>query len=355
MVLFVTSCKYESKGLVVEEDLAEDVLVPLYLPEFGTKNNLDTKAGVRDEAIGFATGDRIGVTAYYSQKTTEISPNSDSPKFTDAPQFLNVPAKTIEGVTAEGIMIQKLQWDVDQFFDGSKNIFLYAYYPYSNGTDSEGVTFVRKKSDGYDGPDMVKVEMQDETIDATSTTVVQPDVMVACLAQSINRRTKDKDLLVLKFGHVLAQLQFSVIKDATVDGNPKFVGITFKGPKTAVFNLGTPDQYISCSATQTVNYTVKNNTLDPISTTVQVVNPAKLLVLPYDSEDIAKCELALKVNFDNYGEVEYKIPLAGALNSGFARGGLNNVVITIKPTGITLGASVKEWLSTGIDEIIEIK
>lgn len=356
VVAFV-GCKHEQyKPQKEEPTVASDVAIPL------STYNVGSKAGNRDNTTGFLEGDKIGVTAYFSKRfTPAMTSILDEVNFDTKPWFVNE-AAIADAPTGTTEKENTFQWQktVPMFFPQGKNIFLYAYYPYNDGsTATDGVKFLGNASvEPAFGPEKLEVKLQDESITGADPAIKQPDVVVAKHTKSVNRDTpvNSPDDLKLKFDHLLSQVQFYVKLAPSVVGVPTFKSLTFVVPGKANFNISAPDTYANLSEDEADKTTylidkpeVGEITVDEDGQGIMVLeNP--IMVFPYSKEDLAKCKITLVVNFDQYGDQTYDISLASLAN-GFVQGALNSVILKIYRVEISLSATIAPWVAGNKHEI----
>lgn len=356
-VVALIGCKHEQyKPQKEEPTVASDVAIPL------STYNVGSKAGNRDNTTGFLVGDKIGVTAYFSkQLTPSMTTIPDEVDFETQPWFVNE-AATADAPTGATDKENTFQWvkSVPMFFPQGKNIFLYAYYPYSDGsTVTEGVKFLGDASvSPAFGPEKLEVKLLDESITESDPAIKQPDVVVAKHDASVNRDTPvvAPDKLKLKFNHLLSQVQFYVKLAPSVVGVPTFQSLTFEVPGKANFAITAPDTYLDLSVDDTDKtiYLIDKPEVGEITVdedgqgTKVLENP--IMVFPYSKEDLAKCKMTLVVNFDQYGDQTFDVSLAG-LTEGFVQGGKNDIVLKISRVEITLSATISPWVAGNEHEI----
>lgn len=346
-----------------------------------------TKAGARPIADGTfvlktesTPGDKIGVLGVYSTNPlTDPAEAGDLPNWAKY-QFENLPAEATKANAAAGVT--DFVWSDGtqyQFFDKGNYIHMFAYYPYANGTSaSEGVQYVTKTVGDAGAKPEIQVELLDETITEGDTEKLkQPDVMFAQHADGlliadggstpapkpINRKSLEPNMR-LKFQHVLAQLNFKIMKAKEVKGDVYLQQIIIKVPKSGKYVLGngmTPTVTLPTDDAHYATYTVTPTaTADGLlvgefeadKSTAVPVNGVPLMMFPFTQSELQECKVTMKLKFEKYGIVNFPLSTSGNDNTmnldafggkGLKQGATNTITMTVNHVGISLQGSVAAW------------
>ena len=354
-------------------------IIKLYAGDGVSANSKVADEGVRTEK-GFELGDNIGVTAFYVTGTdATAAPDLTTPADDYITNFLNVKATALTPVLepVPGSFTNAFSWADNnyQFFPkASKSIFMYAYYPFGDTSapasvstrvaGATGVTFVKGDASGTRTLDKLNVVLVNETIADPSTDLPkQADVMVARTVGPVNKASAETATRLL-FNHMLSQIKFKIARQSASEKPIYLLNVTLKVPKAATFVIDVPtaelNQYTLTPAAGESYVDSEFATLsvaqaNPLELTpsgtdkagYQDVLTSPFMTFPLSVDELKKCEMTVKINFDgSIGEVTMPVDLS-AVSDGFKQGQLNTMFLLVSKQEIALTATIAPWGDAG--------
>lgn len=350
------SCKTEVAPIDPNINEPSDDLISLSVGSASRAGN----QGVRN--LLFEASDQIGVSAANPSTATPAAPDWASTYFDNRPALWlnNTPdpnptfSHFVWGPAGEGGMIH------NQYYPGSKkDIFIFAYYPYSATQYTAPTT--------TEGPKLM-VDLSDGVIDgqATDVNLVQADVLYYISGNPTPPSTTPttfssaNKMVSMNFNHALAQLRF-VLKRRAGASAGKFVKLVFKTAKSATLDIATGAFAYDPAATyKDAVYTITPKEGDLVDipeddgqTTfagLDILKATPLMIFPLTLDNAKLGELVLTVDFSKtVGTPDTKditVDLTKLVDP-LKAGSLNTYTLSVNYDEIELKASITAWDTNG--------
>lgn len=370
----VMSCKTQ-----VGSDLDEsnDNLISLSTGSASRASNQGIRAGL------FEDEDQIGVVAVFEDASNPNTPGWDAPAAgpgtpTTGVYFDNKPAQRVSdgptgtptysifgwGPAAEGGTAH------NQYYpSGKKEIYIYAYYPYSTTDYVSPTTGVGPKLN------VTLTDGEIKNISATPETdanKVQADVLYyisgndGTTPPSLEKYKSDSRMGTMTFEHALAQLTFKIKRPLNAKEG-KVTKLVFKTAKTAALDLATgvfdftnttdfKDAVYTITPADPNDWVLAEDDGNPGFGT-DILGGTPLMILPLDDTNAKLGELVLEVDFAQSGATApetktISVPLSGLTNA-LKAGHLSTYIISVTLHDIKLEASITPWGTGGSDNDLE--